>query len=58
MELYVEIRGGLVARLRDEGEDYIDYYCNFSGENGVPEGEITEEVRKDIESLGWRVYER
>ena len=54
----MEIRGGLVARLRDEGEDYIDYYCNFSGENGVPEGEITEEVRKDIESLGWRVYER
>lgn len=50
--------GGLVARLRDEGEDYIDYYCNFSDENSVPEGEITEEVRKDIESLGWRVYER
>ena len=40
--------GGIVARLRDEGEDYLDYYCSS------PE-EITEEIREDLRLLGWKV---
>jgi hypothetical protein len=39
--------GGMIARLRGEGEDYLDYYCTGN------EGFITEEVKKDLETLGW-----
>jgi hypothetical protein len=46
--------------------DYIDWYCSGIGneENGyglsskrangyVPEGTVTEEIRKDFQTLGW-----
>lgn len=40
--------GELVANWRDEGEDYMDFYC--SGR----EGTVTEEIRKTLEEKGLR----
>lgn len=61
--------GGIVANLRNEGEDYMDYYCSGMGgvatydlEEGerymaekkyVPEGQVTEEIANDLDKLGW-----
>ena len=39
--------GGLVARLRDKGEDYIHFYC--SGH----EGSVRQEIKKSFNKLGW-----
>ena len=62
--------GGVVATLRDCGEDYMDYYCSGMGgfatldrdpgiyyeENGfVKESEVTNEIRSDLLQLGWVV---
>jgi hypothetical protein len=57
--------GGIVADMRQQG-DYIDWYCSGMGEglgNGdpdhvkgyVPEGCITDEIRNDLQRLGWAV---
>lgn len=40
--------GGLVARIRNMGEDYIDFYC--SGD----EGSIRSDVLKDMQELGYK----
>ena len=63
--------GGVVATLRDCGEDYMDYYCSGMGgfatldrdpgiyyeENGyVKESEVTAEIREDLLRLGWIVF--
>ena len=56
--------GGLVADLRGQGEDYMDWYCSGIGSglgNGdsdgskgyVGEGEVTDEIRTDFARLGW-----
>lgn len=61
--------GGIVAGLRHEGEDYLDYYCSGMGglttydpdegdryiaeKQYVPEGTVTDEIRKDLARLGW-----
>ena len=61
--------GGIVADLRNKGEDYMDYYCSGMGglatydlEEGeaymskmkfVPEGQVTEEIANDFDKLGW-----
>jgi hypothetical protein len=44
--------GGIVARLRGLNENYLDFYLSGFNE-GFPEGTITEEIKKDLESLGW-----
>jgi hypothetical protein len=53
--------GGIVADLRDCGEDYIDWYCSGIGnkEGYVPESVVTDEIRLDLMKLGWvvRPYE-
>jgi hypothetical protein len=60
--------GGIIADMREQG-DYIDWYCSgirggvdFSGEDEiydkkklVPEGQITDEIRDDLQRLGWAV---
>ena len=47
--------GGIVADLRDQGEDYIDFYCSGMGiHKGVPEGTVTPEVAQALLELGWR----
>jgi hypothetical protein len=61
--------GGIVARFRNNGEDYMDYYCSGMGglasydlKEGdeymaqmkfVPEGTITDEIATDLDRLGW-----
>ena len=49
--------GGIVADLRDMGEDYMTFYCSGIGsskENGyVPESVVTEEISLDLMKLGW-----
>ena len=60
--------GGIVADMREQG-DYIDWYCSGirggtsldddvleqidPGADFVPEGCVTEEIRKDFFKLGW-----
>ena len=53
--------GGIVADMREEG-DYIDWYCSgIQGEpdadwvdlGHVPEGTVTDEIRRDLYKLGW-----
>jgi hypothetical protein len=55
--------GGIIADMREKG-DYIDWYCSGIGDglgNGdpehtkgyVPEGMITDEIRNDLQRLGW-----
>lgn len=62
--------GGIVANMIEKG-DYIDWYCsgirNDTGHdpsvdryypNGyVPESTVTDEIRKDLLTLGWIVLE-
>ena len=61
--------GGIVANLRNKGEDYMDYYCSgmrgglsFSGAEDIEyfektgyasEGEVKEEIANDLDKLGW-----
>lgn len=60
--------GGIVADFRntvdnDRVEDYMDWYCSgIAGgftpeevitEGYVPEGAVTDEIRKDFARLGW-----
>jgi hypothetical protein len=55
--------GGIVAELQNTG-DYMSWYCSGIGDglgNGdadrtrgyVPEGTVTDEIRKDFATLGW-----
>jgi len=55
--------GGIIADMRQQG-DYIEWYCSGIGgglgngdENGdrgyVPEGTVTEEIKIDLNKLGW-----
>jgi hypothetical protein len=61
--------GGIVADLRNKGEDYMDYYCSGMGgvatydlKEGeeymakmkyVPEGQVTQEIEQDLNKIGW-----
>ena len=53
--------GGIVADMREEG-DYMSWYCSgIQGEpdedwvdlGHVPEGTVTDEIRRDLFKLGW-----
>lgn len=56
--------GGIVADIRCQG-NYMDWYCSGSvyeekldGQRVyVQEGTVTEEIRSDIEQLGWMIIE-
>lgn len=61
--------GGIVADLRNKGEDYMDYYCSgmrggfsFDGKDDddyfmrtgyASESVVTEEIAADLNKLGW-----
>ena len=49
--------GAIVADLRNNGEDYLDFYCSgMSDKDGyVAEGFVTDEIRLDLMKLGWIV---
>jgi len=55
--------GGLVADLRNAGEDYMDWYCSGIGakegdySNYVGEGNVTDEIAADLARLNWCVSE-
>lgn len=40
--------GGIVADLRDQNEDYLDFYC--SGDEGV----VYPEIAEALAAIGWR----
>ena len=62
--------GGIVADMREEG-DYMDWYCSgmtiWKEKDGVaptgaelyyvPEGMITDEIRKDLAQIGWQLVD-
>jgi hypothetical protein len=53
--------GGIVADLRNLGEDYMDWYCSgmAKAEGFVGESIVTPEITNDLLNLGWiiRPYE-
>lgn len=57
--------GGIIADMRQKG-DYIDWYCSGIGDglgngdtsgvkNYVSEGVVTDEIKEDLQKLGWVV---
>ena len=40
--------GGLIARVRNKGEDYLNFYCSGN------EGFVSDTVKKDLAKLGWK----
>jgi hypothetical protein len=52
--------GGIVADIRNVGEDYLDFYCSGIGSHNdgyVGESVITDEIRSDLLELGWAIKE-
>ena len=51
--------GGIVADIRNCGEDYIDWYLSGmildNNDKYVSEGTVTEEIAMDLFRLGWIV---
>lgn len=43
--------GGIVAELRNQGENYMDFYCSGN------EGFVSERVRNVLGELGWEPKE-
>jgi hypothetical protein len=52
--------GGIIADLRDVGENYLDFYCSGIGsgiEGYVGESFVSDEIREDLLKLGWTITE-
>lgn len=50
--------GGIVADIRNCGEEYINWYCSGIGSDipgYVEEGFVTDEIRLDLMIMGWTV---
>ncbi len=49
--------GGIVADIRNCGEDYLNWYCSGIGNtpNCKLEGCVSDEIRKDLLELGWTI---
>lgn len=49
--------GAILATLRDCNEDYMAFYCSGIGdiEGYLPEGTVSDEIRKDLGELGWTI---
>jgi len=47
--------GGIIADIRNLGEDYMDWYCSGMTdiEGYLPEGEASSEIINDLLNLGW-----
>lgn len=50
--------GGIIADMREDG-DYIDWYCSgmHDRDDFVRESIVTDEVRSDLQKLGWIVLD-
>ena len=60
--------GGIIADMQQKG-DYIDWYCSgirggvvfgeddeaYDSKKFAPEGKITDEIRSDLQRLGWAI---
>lgn len=46
--------GELVSDILGAG-DYLDWYCSGHIPGATPEGTVTEDVKADIEKLGWEI---
>lgn len=60
--------GGIIAELRDQGENYMHFYCSgiFNSteleeqpilRDFVAEGTVTQEIERDLAQLGWFIFE-
>lgn len=52
--------GGIIADLRDIGEDYLDFYCSGIGsdiDGYVGESFVTDDIREDLLKLEWTITE-
>jgi len=50
--------GRIVSDVRGEGS-YLDWYCSgviWDSEGSVREGAVTEEILKDLNGIGWKIY--
>lgn len=53
------VAGGIVADIRNVGEDYMTFYCSGIGSDKsdindyVGEGFVTDEIRSDLSKIGW-----
>ena len=43
--------GGLIAQIRSKGENYLDFYCSGN------EGKVSEEIKKDLNEMGWKHFQ-
>ena len=43
--------GGMVAQIRNQGENYMDFYCSGN------EGQVNKRIENDLNNLGWEKLE-
>lgn len=51
------VSAGIIADIRNCGEEYIDWYCSGIGdkEGYVSEGFVTDEIKLNLMMMGWIV---